>query len=95
MKSLKLAAVIAVAAVLAACSQKADTGKAARGLLRERGLFPLEVASVSQGGSTGRSVRRTRLVRWARLAGTAPLPRTVEIDDEPAELLRQLDRAGG
>ena len=29
------------------------------------------------------AVRRKRLVRWARLAGSAPAPRTVEIDDEP------------
>ncbi|HNH17882.1 type II secretion system inner membrane protein GspF [Zoogloea sp.] len=53
---------------------EADTGKAARGLLRERGLFPLEVASVSQGGGA-RSARRrlkdadlTLLTRqWATL----------------------------
>ncbi len=29
------------------------------------------------------AVRGKRLVRWARLAGSAPPPRTVEIDDEP------------
>ncbi len=28
------------------------------------------------------AVRRKRLVRWARLAGSAPPPRTVEVDDE-------------
>ena len=33
--------------------------------------------------SHARAVRRKRLVRWARLAGSAPEPRTVEIDDEP------------
>lgn len=27
--------------------------------------------------------RRSRLVRWARLAGRAPTPRTFEVDDEP------------
>lgn len=33
--------------------------------------------------SHARTVRRKRLVRLARLAGSAPAPRTVEIDDEP------------
>ncbi len=33
--------------------------------------------------SHARAVRRKRLVRLARLAGSAPAPRTVEIDDEP------------
>lgn len=32
-------------------------------------------------------VRRKRIVRLARLAGTAPLPAMVEIDDEPAIVL--------
>ena len=54
---------------------EADTGRAARGLLRERGLFPLEVASVAQGGAGGKATRRrlkeadlTLLTRqWATL----------------------------
>ncbi|HNK17309.1 MAG TPA: type II secretion system inner membrane protein GspF [Piscinibacter sp.] len=54
---------------------EADTSKAARGLLRERGLFPLEVASVSQSGNDGKASRRklkpaelTLLTRqWATL----------------------------
>ncbi len=29
-----------------------------------------------------RAVRRQRLVRWFRLAGSAPLPQTVEMDDQ-------------
>jgi len=33
--------------------------------------------------SHARAVRRKRLVRLARLAGSAPAPRTVEVDDEP------------
>ncbi|SDQ48354.1 hypothetical protein [Quadrisphaera sp. DSM 44207] len=33
-----------------------------------------------------RAVRSSRVVRWARLAGRAPLPRTFEIDDEPPAL---------
>ena len=39
---------------------EADTSRAARGLLRERGLFPLDVASVTQGGGS-RFARRRRL----------------------------------
>ena len=35
---------------------EADTGKAARGLLRERGLFPLEVASVAQDGGGNKAL---------------------------------------
>jgi len=38
---------------------EADTGRAARGMLRERGLFPIDVASVSH--SAGNTVRRRRL----------------------------------
>ena len=38
---------------------EAETGRAARALLRERGLFPLEVGAVSQRGGTGR-IRRLR-----------------------------------
>jgi hypothetical protein len=34
-----------------------------------------------------RRVRRKRVVRWARLAGHAAMPRTVEIDDEPPAAL--------
>jgi hypothetical protein len=33
-------------------------------------------------------VRRQRLVRLFRLAGSAPLPRTVELDDEVPSTLR-------
>ncbi len=39
---------------------EADTSRAARGLLRERGLFPLDVTSVAQSGSS-RINRRRRL----------------------------------
>lgn len=39
---------------------EADTARAARGLLRERGLFPLEVASVSQDRGSGGARRRLR-----------------------------------
>ena len=38
---------------------EADTGRAARGMLRERGLFPIDVASVSHSASS--TVRRRRL----------------------------------
>lgn len=31
-------------------------------------------------------VRGKRVVRWTRLAGRAPMPQTVEIDDEPPDL---------
>ncbi len=34
-----------------------------------------------------RRVRRKRVVRWARLAGRAPEPRTVELDDDPPAAL--------
>lgn len=34
------------------------------------------------------AVRRQRSVRWFRLAGSAPLPRTVELDDEVPAALR-------
>ncbi len=33
------------------------------------------------------AVRRNRVVRWLRLAGAAPMPRTIEIDDEPPLVL--------
>lgn len=33
------------------------------------------------------SVRRKRVVRWARLAGRAPVPQTLELDDEPPRVL--------
>lgn len=36
--------------------------------------------------SAARRLRRTRRVRWARLAGSAPLPRTFDVDDEPPAL---------
>ena len=32
-------------------------------------------------------LRGKRVVRWARLAGTAPVPQTVEMDDDPPRLL--------
>ena len=35
-------------------------------------------------------LRRKRMSRWTRLAGTAPLPRTVEMDDEPPGILMRL-----
>ncbi|CAA9401893.1 MAG: hypothetical protein AVDCRST_MAG35-953, partial [uncultured Quadrisphaera sp.] len=38
-------------------------------------------------------VRRTRLVRWARLAGRAAVPVTVELDDEPPPALAALPLA--
>ncbi len=41
------------------------------------------------------AVRRKRIVRWARLAGRAPLPRTVEIDDEPSGSLHSITVPGG
>jgi hypothetical protein len=41
------------------------------------------------------TVRRKRIVRWARLAGRAPLPRTVEIDDEPPRRLHSVTVPGG
>lgn len=34
------------------------------------------------------AVRKQRLVRWFRLAGSAPLPHTVELDDEVAAVFR-------
>lgn len=34
------------------------------------------------------AVRKQRIVRWFRLAGSAPLPRTVELDDEVPAVLR-------
>lgn len=40
-------------------------------------------------------VRRSRLVRLFRLAGRAPLPRTFEIDDEPAAILSSTQVPGG
>lgn len=80
---------------------EADTGKAARGLLRERGLFPLEVASVAQGAAGSKSVRRklrdadlTLLTRqWATLLASGL---TVEqalaalIEQAETEATRQL-----
>ncbi len=41
------------------------------------------------------AVRRKRVVRWFRLAGTAPPPQTVEIDDEPSRVLRADGVPGG
>ncbi|RFU87427.1 hypothetical protein DY218_06970 [Streptomyces triticagri] len=40
-----------------------------------------------------RALRRHRTVRWFRLAGHAPFPLAVEMDDEPPAVLA--DRAGG
>lgn len=40
-------------------------------------------------------VRRSKLVRVFRLAGHAPLPRTFEIDDEPAAILSSPQVPGG
>lgn len=37
---------------------------------------------------TALAVRRNLIVRWLRLAGAAPMPRTIEIDDEPPAILR-------
>ncbi|WP_079432921.1 type II secretion system inner membrane protein GspF [Zoogloea sp. LCSB751] len=80
---------------------EADTGKAARGLLRERGLFPLEVASVAQGSGGAKVARRklkdadlTLLTRqWATLLASGL---TVEqalaalIEQAETEATRQL-----
>ncbi len=33
------------------------------------------------------AVRRKRVVRWARLQGRAPVPQTMEMDDEPPRIL--------
>lgn len=36
---------------------------------------------------TALTLRRKRTIRWLRLAGAAPLPRTIEIDDQPPAVL--------
>lgn len=41
------------------------------------------------------AVRRKRVVRWLRLAGSAPMPRTVEFDDQPPASLRSPGVPGG
>ncbi|MFN3985097.1 MAG: type II secretion system inner membrane protein GspF [Rhodocyclaceae bacterium] len=81
---------------------EADTSRAARSLLRERGLFPLEVGSVSAGRgvggkSVGRRLREAELVlvsrQWATLLGSGL---TVEqalaalIEQAESEALRQI-----
>ena len=80
---------------------EADTGRAARNLLRERGLFPLEVVSVAQGAGGSKPVRRklrdadlTLLTRqWATLLASGL---TVEqalaalIEQAETEATRQL-----
>ena len=53
-----------------------------------RRLYNDAVASALQ-------LRRARLVRLFRLAGHAPLPRTFEIDDEPAAVLSSAQVPGG
>lgn len=53
-----------------------------------RRLYNDAVASALQ-------LRRSRLVRLFRLAGHAPLPRTFEIDDEPAAILTSTQVPGG
>lgn len=78
---------------------EAETGRAARALLRERGLFPLEVGAVSQRGGGGR-IRRLReadlalLTRqWATLLSsglTVAQSLSALIEQAEREPLRQL-----
>ena len=76
---------------------EADTGKAARGLLRERGLFPLEVASVAQDGSGTKAARRklrdadlTLLTRqWATLLASG-----LTVEQALAALIEQAETEG-
>jgi len=76
---------------------EADTGKAARGLLRERGLYPLEVASVAHGAAGNKTVRRklrdadlTLLTRqWATL-----LTSGLTVEQALAALIEQAETEG-
>lgn len=76
---------------------EADTGKAARGLLRERGLFPLDVAPVAQEAGSGRSARRrlkqadlTLLTRqWATLLASG-----LTVEQALAALIEQAETEG-
>jgi general secretion pathway protein F len=76
---------------------EADTGKAARGLLRERGLYPLEVASVAHGAAGNKTVRRklrdadlTLLTRqWATLLASG-----LTVEQALAALIEQAETEG-
>lgn len=76
---------------------EADTGKAARGLLRERGLYPLEVASVAHSAAGNRTVRRklrdadlTLLTRqWATLLASG-----LTVEQALAALIEQAETEG-
>lgn len=72
---------------------EADTSRSARALLRERGLFPLEVASVSQRAGGGRRAGRLReaeltLVsrQWATLLASG-----LTVEQALAALIEQAD----
>ena len=41
---------------------------------------------------TTQVIRRRRLVRWLRLAGTAPFPESFEMDDHPPRTLNLASR---
>ena len=75
---------------------EADTGRAARSMLRERGLFPVDVASVSH--SAGKAVRRRRLRdsdltllthQWATLLASG-----LTVEQALAALIEQADSEG-
>ena len=73
---------------------EADTSRAARGLLRERGLFPLDVANVRGAGGRGRGSGRMRDAdltllsrQWATLLASG-----LTVDASLAALIEQAER---
>jgi hypothetical protein len=45
--------------------------------------------------TSGRRLRGTRRVRWLRLAGSAPQPEVLDLDDDPPRTLPLVPRSGG